>query len=540
VREYVRTYFEFGRRADLARDMYATVRMSSGPRHLAQLPLLLAILCHEKAHCPDLQLPTTRTEFLRRALMHMLESGDRKRREPEPREDRDENKIRLLRHIAWRFYDSGPCPMPRKELLAVLKSALKEVGDDFDPDERPSSAKSVLNEFLQDGVLVERGLRVYGFVLRSFHEFCLAGWIAHESPVCDDRDQFTKMLQEDDGKWSDQGPFSDPDWYHVWPLVAGQMGERGEWLLKAVDVPMLGECFGYRGHARIFDVPASIAAELDEGLDARKRFVDSLAEDIVSSTMRCEGDEEWSEEWEEWDEEEYGPEEDWKWLKDLKKEEDRRDREREDSTDRMKCANAMIIIGDQRRCDLFIQRLGDPTTMKDIRTTCAFVLGRLGGEQSREALIEQLRSPRVDYWFLQAVDWIFETTNPEREISEAVQAACASALGQIGCERSRDALIAGLDDPDMGDNVRIECALALGEIGCERSRDALIAGLGDLNLKDDVRKACISALGRIGCGHSRETLIAGRDDPNLGEDLRRECATALWRSDAARSHFSNR
>ena len=89
---------------------------------------------------------------------------------------RDQAKEIVLRHITWRFHAEKPLPMPKLELLECIKACLQMPRKPpLDFEGALPIPSELLDEFLQDGVLVAKGRETYGFVLRSLHEFALAG-----------------------------------------------------------------------------------------------------------------------------------------------------------------------------------------------------------------------------------------------------------------------------------------------------------------------------------------------------------------------------
>jgi hypothetical protein len=259
VRDFITRYFsrveENGEQ--LAHELRDQLRLSPGPRHLAQIPLLLALLCQwlssrwewpiEKIRQ---EIPKTRTALLHSALHSLMERGDAKRLAQDdssyvnPVSDESKrNKIKesVLRHVAWHFFATGPLPIVKDKLIELLADQLK--CDDWTGDDPPRNAEMLLKEFLQDGVLVRQDRGVYRFVLRSFHEYCLAGWIAREcrliQPKEDDREEFIAMIRGRTTEWgridwADIKPLNQPAWENVWPFVAGQLEHGADWFIDAL------------------------------------------------------------------------------------------------------------------------------------------------------------------------------------------------------------------------------------------------------------------------------------------------------------------
>jgi len=270
VQEYVERYFAgHPQQAITARELERQLRRSSGP-HLAMLPLVLALLCDRRATYPGEEFPATQTELLHLALHGMLERGDA-RRHSARRVQRDDAKEAVLAVVSWRFYARGPLPIRQATLVPLLAGELCRFKSDNPPQDLapPVSGEALLNEFLQDGILVVLGPADYRFALRSFHEYCLAKWIAAEFPQLDPpadqsrglrgwqnwfrrhpkpnpQDQFVKAIKDwqvwrgarkgwPDDDWDiplSVTPYGDREWENVWPLVVGLLDRaRSRWLL---------------------------------------------------------------------------------------------------------------------------------------------------------------------------------------------------------------------------------------------------------------------------------------------------------------------
>ncbi len=479
VQDYLQRYFAgHPRRAELVRELRERLRQSPGPRHLVQLPLLLGLLCqHREFAGPEEPLPTTRTELLRLGLHGLMERGDRERRRQPPRPARNEAKEAILRVVAWQFYQGRPLLMEEPRLLRVLREELAH----FEPGDRPATTDTLLREFLEDGVLVRRGRSSYGFVLRSFHEYCLAGWIACESPaalISGDQEAFIRMVRgrtADWGRsdWEDIKPLNQPGWENVWPLVAGQMDRRIAWLMEALA----------REHEQAEDFLVS-RARLGANVLPEARWCPSALPAILGRLRAA--------------------------LVEILR-------------------NPEAAVGVRRQCALVLGRLGDeagraalveilrnPETPALVLNACAFTLGRIGDEAARAALVG-----------------IF--SNPEG--SAYVRVFCAGPLGRlVGDEAARAALIGILRNPNADRWVRSACAEALGTNGDETVVPALVEILSDLEAPAVVHMFCAEALGRIGDEAAVPALVEILRNPEVFLDLHRRCAEALGKigTEAAR------
>jgi len=200
---------------------------------LLGIPLQFAAYCQTVVDTDD-PPPQTKTELLQACLHGLFARGDRRRSEQPSsgvrnsgRTDpdlRNGEKERVLRHLAWHFQVEEPQPMKKTTLYNVLKQHVDLI--EIDP---PRNAAELLQEFIDDGVLVPAGRNSCQFIVRSLHEFCLAGWIALESPFRS-AGRFSQVVtgsganwEHPDCRWTEFTPWQCDDWEPVWPLVAGQM-----------------------------------------------------------------------------------------------------------------------------------------------------------------------------------------------------------------------------------------------------------------------------------------------------------------------------
>lgn len=214
VREYTTRYFsnvENGEQfAHVLRDQ---LRLSPGPRHLAQIPLLLALLCEWLASRREKPIewlrdymPKRRTKLLEFALHRLLERGDKKlverddfrRGNPVADSPSQRNRIKeaVLRHVAWRFFATRPLPIDKETLIGVLDEQLDYREQAWKRYTSPPNGEALLDEFLQDGVLVRQDEGVYRFVLRSLHEFLGARYIAEQPKSLALVEQFLWQVDE--------------------------------------------------------------------------------------------------------------------------------------------------------------------------------------------------------------------------------------------------------------------------------------------------------------------------------------------------------
>jgi HEAT repeat protein len=112
------------------------------------------------------------------------------------------------------------------------------------------------------------------------------------------------------------------------------------------------------------------------------------------------------------------------------------------------------------------------------RRNAAWLLGRVTGENNREAAIEALASVLDD------------------DDGMTAQFA-ATSIANVGGEAAEDALLDVLDDPEASSDARAKAAFTLGKVGGEQARQQL-DGLIDRTDDEEVRKRAFSALSKLG------------------------------------------
>lgn len=521
VTNYVRNYF--GEDSEKATFLLNRLRQSPGPKQLAQLPLLLAVLCHvHEVNDPKMPLPATRTELLGAALKHLFASGDRKRAAKygkfialDPLRDR--LKEALLRRIAWRFWKDGPELMGEGDLHEELRTELANIRSSKRVEYAwaKEAAKQVkrsglVEELCEDGIFVQilaGGQNHYRFVLRSIHEYLVAGYLASQS-----KSVITKQVSV----FVRGRGWTEKNWRYIWPLAAGQGPHIAKQFLSAFDPPRnviwRGNCFDKSAPEFLAAIVSeSKSAEtsywveqLDECAGGRRRY--SAAKENPIGTVHagiagalgiiggCFAQKVLID-----------------WLFDkshyprfvtgrLKRSVERR------------TVEALANIASLETKNILMQRLFDRTSNPEYRYRSADVLGQIGDIPSRNALIACLEDFSDD-----EEGWL--------------RGRCAMALGKVADVESRSVLVTRLcnDADDYSGFVRFNCAYALGEIGDNQSRDVLIGQMMNVKNTGEIREQCARSLGIIADAASRSALVACLNNPSNDEEglVRHECAVSL-------------
>ena len=225
VDEHVHRYFQrHPQGTALANRLRSQLRSVPSLRQLSQNPLLLAALCARAERSQVPWSPHSRAEVLTDALRVLMEREDERRGFLRARILRNEDKIKMLSHLAWNSYSVGPVPMSEVEVSLLLNVVLPQFEND-----PPPTAEALLDELIADGILVRQGSGPYTFLLRRFHELCLAHCIAGQLRALPDEEAQRLISSRSEAwnrtpEWPDFRPLNHPSWTEIWPLLAGSMG----------------------------------------------------------------------------------------------------------------------------------------------------------------------------------------------------------------------------------------------------------------------------------------------------------------------------
>ncbi len=516
IRTFVDRYFR--ERPDLAREMHLRLAGTPGPRHLAQIPLLLSSLCSSMEDGLVHEFPRTRTELLGLSLRALMIRGDRRRNHQRPRESRNDTKERILFYIAWRFHAAEPRAMDGHKLRNEIEFCLSGEHFPFSIDP-PPDAHSLVCEFEQDGVLVPASPRSYRFVLRSFHEYCLAGWIAKSdaSPLrqalnepSEEREpqtvwswllntagyvaespqqrQVQALVWGDREAWGRKDdwpiglvPFDARQWRHVWPLVAGHLGSQAACLLGIDGNP-----------TREADLAAEAPADLPERIhlgDDLAGIIDLMFGLGIPRTI------------------EEGIRRLWwhlGYVRSLRS-------DQIESTQKIEAA----FQGELR---IAVKALVTVEGKEAVNVLARCLIQLNYGSQTWASELARIGTP-------EAVRTLVECLN-DRNASLIVREACADALSQFGGDDAVTELIKELTVVDNSAMVRRACALALARSGTPRAIEELVKGINRVGL-DEISWACADALGTINEKSAEATLIRRLADPTTPRAVRELCIKAL-------------
>lgn len=582
IEDYILRYFsEASDGARQANAIRGLLRVNSGLRQLVQNPLLLAVICFLRDDDESSNLPATRAGLLELAIRSLQRRGDRRRGFVEARTSRDQKKLNVLCELAWRFQAQQPMPMGELELQATLedmKSTLLAAGQ--------LEASDLLREFVEDGILVRRGQGPFNFLLRRFHEYCLARRIVRVEGLRQDG-HLQRLLRARFRDWNrtyrgtEFRPINQPAWWEVWPLIAG-MPECPPDILEAclweheheedlVDgrlrllATVLGEYL--RAHSeesssgtRWKGVAERVIAKLlDKTVEEPvilnlpgnwrsliARFPIDLTFNTVVGRIRaskndtrvvnacsmCLG--------------EIGSV-------------DAREVLREcigshDYSDEMHATQAISLglIGDSASRNTLVQWLNSKEgSHKYLRFGCVVGLAHVADHDSREALVgqihdpngdselrwqaikecERLFGPEVETELLAVVQQSLELRNSlgkrvrEREDDDEVIKQCVQILGRIGTPCTATVLLKFLDSPIAKTILRHICN-AVASIGDSKAREALRLLVLDPNANKNVSNYAALALVQVGDSEMLPYLLEAAERPSCPPQLRVAVAEA--------------
>lgn len=582
IEDYIFRYFsETSGGARQANAIRGLLRVNPGLRQLVQNPLLLAVICFLRDDDESSNLPATRAGLLELAIRSLQRRGDQRRGFVEARTIRDQEKLDVLCELAWRFQGQQPIPMGELELqatLAGMKSTLLPAGQ--------VEASDLLREFVEDGILVRRGQGPFNFLLRRFHEYCLARRIVRVEGRRQDG-HLERLLRARFREWNrsyrgtEFRPINQPAWWEVWPLIAG-MPECPAEILEAclweheheedlVDgrLRLLATVLGEYLRAHSGEIPSGtkwkgvaervIAKLLDKTAEEPAivnlpgnwrsliaRFPIELTFDTVVGRLRaskhdtrvvnacsmCLG--------------EIGSVNAREFLSECIRS--------DDYSDDMHATQAISLglIGDSASRNTLMQWLNSKEGRhKHLRFGCVVGLAHVADHHSRQALVGQIHDPHGDSelrW--QAIQECERLFGPEveaellavvqqsvevrkgigkrvrgRQDDDEVIEQCVQILGRIGTPATATVLLEFLAAP-MANTILRHICNAVASIGDSKAREALRLIVLDPNADRNVSNYVALALVRVGDSEMLSHLLEATEQPTCPRQLRVAVAEA--------------
>jgi hypothetical protein len=356
--QFVRAWFH--EPPDAANRLLHKLRQTASIRGLAQIPLLLGLIC--KLYREDNTLPDRRVELYEKCLNRMLRGVWKE----SPRIQSDgylNEKRRLVEHVAYAFFTDGKEVLNYDRLLGCIEKHLSE---------KPSSilakkgASVTLDELSEgDGLFVKAGAGdnpPYLFLHLTFMEYLAACALAR-------RDDWLEIALTH---------VYDPSWQEVLRLLGGVLEDRVETYIKRLLQENRNDLL-----CRPLELAARALGEAPE--EARGR---ALSEGLLKLVMDMYFD--------------TSPWLDHNLIRRLLTgwgtcavEPLLQTFQEEDSYVRRTAAEALGQIGDARAVEPLIQYLNDED--KDIRRAAAGALGQIGDARAVELLIQRLQDKD---WFV--------------------------------------------------------------------------------------------------------------------------------------------
>jgi HEAT repeat protein len=518
VQEFLRRFFSHQPRhlKTIAR-IQQMLRVSAGVRSLAQIPLLLAMLCYQQesggSRAP---LPRNRTDLVRNSIVSMMRRRDEKCG-IEERPLRYQAKLEVLAMLAWRFLERNPTTLLSSELASTLTLAIIS-----QTELQHDTPETILKELVEDGILIPFGSD-YSFILRFFHEFG-AAWYLGRTLVTQYHEcsRYVPLLRSVAEEWPHEPPWrgfkplNQQGWWYIWPLAAGcanppwvveaiteeaearedVLSSRTVLLAHAVAEFAAREAHDFSSSASKERLPSVLLSNLTE------RMVNLLADPTLGT-------------------EHIGPykiafaqlpTQDAAHKLATRLHEAHRSEE-----ERSNYAYALGELGNSFAEKTLVDYVEAPTgTDFKLQSVCAVALGQIGSDWAKAVILKALKARShhhyylqigclsalerfADYDYAEVVNQIIRT--PEQHVDLRAHAIGLGAQLPFDC--CGDTILNVLDDPGdpdtrTNDHLRECCVVALGELGDDMARTKLTTLLESEKGDNSLIPIVIRALGRIG------------------------------------------
>lgn len=184
---------------------------SQGVRELAQVPLLLSLLC--LVYDERNEFPPNRDEIYEEAMRALLVKWDASRniaRDVVYKELSYKHKLRLLTYVAADTFEKGEYFLPEKRVVGLLEDYLARVPGVAEPD----GEKVLAAMEAQHGIFVERAHRIHSFSHLTLQEYLTARYIVDNEA----RGTLPRLLAH----------VGDKRWREVFLLTAGMLDDATE------------------------------------------------------------------------------------------------------------------------------------------------------------------------------------------------------------------------------------------------------------------------------------------------------------------------
>lgn len=439
IDSFITRYFEgFPRGVFRANELRALLRQTPSLRKLMRNPFLLTVMCHLRADDENVDLPVTRSALLRATLHALLKRKRDQATFPTVKSISADQKVLILGEVALQFQREQPKPMPEAKLFSVLDHAIKKNTRYEQP-----LASALLDEFVASGILVRRGLGPYNFILRLFHEYCLALHLAQEiaaTPNFANRLRGRAHLWGYQRQWGSIKPINQPGWAEIWPLLAGCLGA----------IPVVVEIFEeeWRNSEDLnYSRLRILALVLGEFLESNHR--DQIAIDKWEPLAKEVGDA----------------------VLDL-------------------CRSEISVTGLFGSWRVVMAHL--PTAISTAKVTDRLVkkTTALSEKHTYILTLGEIGTPDASAWLRRVIE--------DQSADEVLRANAAVALGLVGDELSRDLLLKWLHQSYPGNRyLHFGCVSGLAHVADAKSRTALASLLSTHETDEEARLQCIGACGLL-------------------------------------------
>ncbi len=416
-----------------AKDLLRRLDQATSVRSLAQIPLLLAILCDAETSRQLGEFPRSRSKLLELGIRRMMVRGARKRKDDPDDRSRERAKWAALAVIAVLHLAESPLPLVQDDCLDALRDATST-----DPTGVLSgyNAQDLWRELVSDGLLCKRGEEHYSITLRSFHELVAARAIADRleglAPPAWRTLVLGRAASWGRSDWRDFQPAVALGWREIWILLAGTL-EHPEPLLDAFDSLRSDSEDIDRSRSVLLAHALAEASERAENDSMHNELVhscrDALLEYLLRGTVTEAG--------------------------------------------RMELGRALGVLPEGLGIDALIRVLADSERTKAEREIAAEALGVAGGPAARKALITMAQA--------------------DDPVLEPIRGVCVVALGRVGGEDAAQT-VRGLWQEWTPQRVRIACLVTLVDLADPASLDLLVELIHDDEAAHDLRGMALQEL----------------------------------------------
>ena len=168
----------FKQKTQSADTCWEKLKGQKGLKELAQVPLLLALLCI--TYEEQLDFPPSRSELYKDSIEALLKKWDSTRniyRGDIYKGLSLRRKETLFSHVAYLSFDAGKYFLPKKELISLISTFMENIVNEGQEDIMLDSEAVLKAIIAQHGLFVPRAKDIYSFSHLSFSEYFAARYV---------------------------------------------------------------------------------------------------------------------------------------------------------------------------------------------------------------------------------------------------------------------------------------------------------------------------------------------------------------------------